>query len=483
MLKIKNLLAAFCLLAPVVTLSFNLKPGAAEANHMQQGFCWWQYDSEKESVAVMSSDATASRSGNTLTTSHSHAGNFGCSLQNLRTTHTWSAPPSQLVVGEEMTFEVGAAWELDGTSDCTSLTTGVHTSITAGVTTITAKRSNIPISKEPDGSVSNSGSWTVPAGSQVGDKLTLTAIGNTGIGGGSVTYTYVYNCMATPDKTAEAEKTAKPIPTDTPWPETVCGGYTRENTWGDSGARFSELSGEVTVAPCYDQEDAEPAEMGMTISRGSVIETEAESWARIVFADMTVFDMKSFTKVFIEPAPPRQTHLELLAGKLWVNVKKVIETGQMEVNTVQAIAGARGTTFIVETTGQETTLKVIEGTVAFTSRVTNESVDVQAGEAINASDAGLGEVSPFDVEAEMANWPEAQTETQSEVPIQAAAPTEAAALEEQPQPEGTDTAQPAQGLPVRVICIGGAVLACLGLLGMLLLGGVYFLVRKRRGGN
>lgn len=41
--------------------------------------------------------------------------------------------------------------------------------------------------------------------------------------------------------------------------------------------------------------------------------------------------------------------------------------GKMEISTTQAVAGIKGTTLVLTDDGQHSTLKVIEGTVEFTS--------------------------------------------------------------------------------------------------------------------
>lgn len=74
----------------------------------------------------------------------------------------------------------------------------------------------------------------------------------------------------------------------------------------------------------------------------------------------------------------------------------MITEGTMEVEMSQAIAGARGTRFILTETGTESKVEVTEGTVAFTSKTTGNEVLVTAGEAVIATAEGLGEKTTFD---------------------------------------------------------------------------------------
>jgi hypothetical protein len=62
----------------------------------------------------------------------------------------------------------------------------------------------------------------------------------------------------------------------------------------------------------------------------------------------------------------------------------------------QAIAGSRGTRFILTETGSESKLEVTEGTVAYRSKVDSTEVLVSAGESVTATAGGLGEKTHFD---------------------------------------------------------------------------------------
>ncbi len=181
----------------------------------QQPVCHWQLTSAEEKLASTSSEMTVSRNGNTLQTAYRHAGNMGCAEQNFQTSHTWTEPGDLLTPDQTLSFDVTTTWELDGKPSYTSLTAGVNTSIVAGATRIQAERKKIIVSREPNGSVSNSGSWVVPTGSKVGEALTITARGDGGGVGGSVFYKYEWVCEA-PTATETPEKRATPTLSPTP---------------------------------------------------------------------------------------------------------------------------------------------------------------------------------------------------------------------------------------------------------------------------
>jgi hypothetical protein len=82
----------------------------------------------------------------------------------------------------------------------------------------------------------------------------------------------------------------------------------------------------------------------------------------------------------------------------------MIKDGNLEVEMTQAVAGIKGTTFVVENTGIKSVLKVIEGIVNYTSKANNKSIDVKAGETVSATNSGLSPKTSFNVAAEKAQW-------------------------------------------------------------------------------
>ena len=163
MSKFYKPLLVICLLL-FLSLGFNrYSPHRVTGNPSGQQACSWEYVSSSEAMGGTGSQGmSASRNGNSISTSFTHGGNFGCADQVFQTTHTWTEPPSILIPGDTLGFSVDASWSLDGTPSCTSLTAGVNTFISAGTTTIKAQQNQILVSKEPNGSVSNSGSWSCP---------------------------------------------------------------------------------------------------------------------------------------------------------------------------------------------------------------------------------------------------------------------------------------------------------------------------------
>lgn len=70
----------------------------------------------------------------------------------------------------------------------------------------------------------------------------------------------------------------------------------------------------------------------------------------------------------------------------------------------QAILQLTETEFVLLDEGAASSIKMIEGQAIFTSRTTDESVTISAGETVTATAKGLGKVEKFDIATEEARW-------------------------------------------------------------------------------
>jgi len=171
--------------------------------------------------------------------------------------------------------------------------------------------------------------------------------------------------------------------------------------------KIGGLHGEVDVRPNDEDDDAYIfAWSGMALYHNDRVKTLTRSGCIISFSDMSTYVMKEDSTIVLDIANEKTSKIGLVAGNVWINLKKMIEGGSMEVEMGQAIAGARGTTFICEEIGGTSVLKVIEGTVAYTSKISDESVLVKGGQMVVADRNGLGELTSFDIDTELASWDE-----------------------------------------------------------------------------
>ena len=178
-----------------------------------------------------------------------------------------------------------------------------------------------------------------------------------------------------------------------------------ENTEArDSGARVSDLSGQVEIACPPNLEVWDVMKMGRVIYVDCHLKTGEDSAAEISFGDMTTFKMRPESEIVIDTPPEKDSKWKLLAGNIWVNVKQMVKDGTMKVHMSQAVAGIKGTIFIMEEDGGNSKLKVIEGVVNFAPKNGGESRDVAAGQEVIATSDGLSETNTFDIAAENKPW-------------------------------------------------------------------------------
>lgn len=172
----------------------------------------------------------------------------------------------------------------------------------------------------------------------------------------------------------------------------------------DSGHRFSSLNGEVEI-----YHDGDPkkirrfVKLNTVIYKGDHIFTGVDSTAIIGFSDLSTYLVKPETEVVATTPPERESKIKLVAGNIWLNIKKMINEGTMEVEMYDAAASIKGTKLVVETTDDHSTVKVIEGTVELTSKG-GETVWLSAGETATVTIDGIGRITKFSIAAETALW-------------------------------------------------------------------------------
>jgi hypothetical protein len=177
----------------------------------------------------------------------------------------------------------------------------------------------------------------------------------------------------------------------------------------DTGMVFSGMTGQVEyLLPGKDPEDDNNWKLakmdGSSFPPGTHVRTMEDSQAVLTFPDMSVFVLKPETEVIVTTPPQKDSKIKLVAGNIWVNIKKMINEGSMEIEMNQATAGIKGTTLVLSDDGKTSTLKVIDGEVLFTSKSNGEKVNITGGNMVSASDIGLGSTGTFDAAKETADW-------------------------------------------------------------------------------
>ena len=168
---------------------------------------------------------------------------------------------------------------------------------------------------------------------------------------------------------------------------------------------FSDLYGEVSVRP-DDADDAyEFAELSMILYHNDRIRTKAKSGAIICFADLSTFVMKPDSVIVLDTRATKESKFKLIAGTILVNIKRILEDGNVDIEMTQAVAGIKGTTLVCEESDGKSTLKVLEGSVELTP-VNGEPILVQGGEMVTAENGKIGKIMTFSPSKELLSWPE-----------------------------------------------------------------------------
>jgi hypothetical protein len=208
-------------------------------------------------------------------------------------------------------------------------------------------------------------------------------------------------------------------------PEAVGRGWDLvEGDGTDVGARFSAFTGQVEVLLPGDKE-WKLAKPGMVLLSGTHIKTMEDSSAIISFGDVGPFVLKPESEVVIDSPSLPESKLKLVAGNIWVNVKKIVTDGSFEIEMNQAVCGIKGTTFTGEVRKDGTsTLKVIEGTVSFTAKADGKTVMVDGGSMVSADQKGMGTPEKFDTVKETAVWDTVKAGASSPSTATGTAPTQ-----------------------------------------------------------
>ena len=132
------------------------------------------------------------------------------------------------------------------------------------------------------------------------------------------------------------------------------------------------VAGEATRSAAGKTEKLAP---GSAVYQGDLLETQKRTRLEVKLADQSVVRLGPSSKANLQDAAfgktveERKVSAKLLVGKVWANVAKAVGGEQrFEVQTENAVAGVRGTTFRVDAaTDRSVVVRVYSGTVAVAS--------------------------------------------------------------------------------------------------------------------
>ncbi len=156
------------------------------------------------------------------------------------------------------------------------------------------------------------------------------------------------------------------------------------------------------------------AKLNMKIYVGDKVQTAKNSSAQVVIgknikvriAANSEFELK---KDEINQANERDTVLGLNFGKIWASVNKLKKDEKFSVETPTAVAGVRGTIFVVKQSDEGTTLYVGGGAIALLSKLLGQEINCENGFMLSigkdGSFSGIKEMSDQDKQDMMTGIP------------------------------------------------------------------------------
>lgn len=259
-----------------------------------------------------------------------------------------------------------------------------------------------------------------PRGKEEGERIAIRQLFYMGVSMG--TY-YIYEWRGTGAKPtempSEPEVTVQPTEKPEPTPSKRSSIYDRAPIGPKyipedfpmigppSGVDISDIAGEVYIH-VWDENgyDWYFADLEEDLPINAIIQTGSTGIAVLSLRDMTTFEIPPNSIVAIGGQSKDESRLSILAGHVWTNFKSVIKDGSMDIEMSQAVAGIKGTTFILSEDGETSTVKVFEGEVEFKPHGGGKSVLVTKGKQVSATQSSLGAVENFNIEAELENWSE-----------------------------------------------------------------------------
>jgi hypothetical protein len=185
----------------------------------------------------------------------------------------------------------------------------------------------------------------------------------------------------------------------------------------DSNMRIKEIAakGEVIIRRAGSDKE-EPADLNTVINVGdTIIAKKGGALVKLNSYDDSELMLRPGTELTIKGKQKITTFGEALLrlGKQLSDWSSSDYTNEdFEIETNRANTSIKGTIVVVKDDGNESSLKVIEGTAEFTDKTSGRTMLVNAGEMIAVTERGLGDIGKFDVDAEMTVWAESESESE-----------------------------------------------------------------------
>ena len=153
---------------------------------------------------------------------------------------------------------------------------------------------------------------------------------------------------------------------------------------------INSLSGLVEVSRAKDPGGWLPAKSGSKLSLNDHIRTGNKSYTVLSLADAGTIATKDETEIVLVSTTGKPRQIKLLRGKMMADVKNISSEFPIEIEMNRAKVKITGAAFILESSAESSTAKVIEGTLSFNSIGNGQEIQVNSGQMVWVDEQGLG---------------------------------------------------------------------------------------------
>ena len=163
--------------------------------------------------------------------------------------------------------------------------------------------------------------------------------------------------------------------------------------------KIGDLSGEVWILPAgaQDMDECIFAELDTPLHHGDIIITTGHGGVVLSFSDMSSLEMKPGAIAQLDIKSERKSKIGLVAGTAWVNLKKMVTGGSMEVEMSQGVCGIKGTILAASVTDAGDEVYLFTSSADVTSKENGETVTLKPGQKALINPAGDMQVDEFDI--------------------------------------------------------------------------------------
>ena len=151
------------------------------------------------------------------------------------------------------------------------------------------------------------------------------------------------------------------------------------------------IVGDVSLKPAG--EASRPAKVGDAVAEGAELETSASGRAEVLLPTGSVLRVGegshvALTAAQFEKGQPQRFSARVFLGSLWSRVAALAGSDSFEVETDNAVAGVRGTEFLVEAKPTGDDVSVLKGVVEVRDRHGAWTHSVHPGEGVSVDSQG-----------------------------------------------------------------------------------------------